>query len=41
MSWVKQWQEYIYFDLILGASDKVSDEVRMPEAINWDSIAKP
>ena len=21
MSWVKQWQEYIYFDLILGVTD--------------------
>lgn len=21
MSWVKQWQQYIYFDLILGVAD--------------------
>lgn len=42
MSWVKKWQEYIYFDLILGVADQVSsEEPEMPEALDWSSITKP
>ena len=43
MSWVKQWQEYIYYDLVSGESDKVPEgpEPEVPEAICWTNIVKP
>ena len=42
MAWVKQWQEYIYFDLILGLTDQVTKkETEMPESLDWSDITKP
>ena len=42
MTWVKQWQEYIYFDLILGVTEQVSkEETEMPECLDWENITKP
>ena len=42
MEWVKTWQEYIYFDILAGVSDKVPpNEPEMPEALSWARITKP
>jgi len=42
MAWVKQWQEYIYFDLILGVAEQVSkEETKMPECLDWENITEP
>ena len=41
MAWVKQWQEYIYLDLITGKSDKPpKTQPEMPDAITWTEIVK-
>lgn len=41
MSWVKEWQEYIFFDQITGLSDEVpSDKAEMPSPISWTNIIK-
>ena len=43
MEWVKQWQEYIYFDLLTdpGSTTVVSEEAEMPGPLDWDLISKP
>lgn len=42
MAWVKEWQEYIYFDQICGVTEeKPSEEKEMPGPIQWTNIVKP
>ena len=42
MSWVKVWQEYIYFDIVLGSSDKKPEnDAEMPSIIDFAEITKP
>jgi len=42
MSWVKSWQDYIYFDLIMGTTENKPDwDAEIPEAIEWTEIVKP
>ena len=41
MSWVEKWQNYIYFDLIMGKSDIKPEDDQMPDDIDWDELTKP
>lgn len=42
MQWVKAWQEYIYYDIIVGNADqKPSVEPEMPDYLEWERITKP
>ena len=43
MSWVKQWQNYIYFDLVMGNESETSidKDAEMPEEVDWTEICKP
>ena len=42
MSWVRQWREYIYYDLVTGESNEFpKEEPETPGPLNWDAIAKP
>ena len=42
MSWVKKWQEYIYFDYVLGTpSGNDTEGLEMPGQIDFKEIVKP